>query len=228
MTQPGSLLLLITAIAAAGPGCKRADDRAPAPAAATAPAATPAIAQAPALGATVAPASGWPSQSIFHSSTRWQTDHAAEISLSALAGAPSVVAMVFTSCRASCPVMMADLQRLEAELSEAERAGMRFVVVSFDAANDTPQTLRAFAEEHRVDPRRWTFLHGDEAAVRELAALLEVRYAKLPQGGFDHANVINVLDAEGAILHRQEGLGQPVAPAVTRLREFLRRAGAGS
>lgn len=232
MNLLGSGLVFVATLAMTTPGCKREADR---PAAATtaaspteAPARSSPAPTSPALGTTAAPASGWPSQSLFHSSTRWQTERATEISLADLAGAPTVIAMVFTSCRASCPVMMADLKRLEAGLSETERAGVRFVVVTFDAAGDTPETLRVFAQEHRVEPQRWTFLHGDEAAVRELAALLEVRYAKLPQGGFDHANVIHVLDAEGAVQHRQEGLGQPIEPTAARLRELLRGAGAGS
>lgn len=181
----------------------------------------------PALGSTARPASGWPAQSLFHSATRWQTERGAEIPLEALAGAPTVLAMVFTSCRASCPVIMADLKKLEAGLSQAERPAIRIVVVSFDAKNDTPEKLRAFAQEQHLELERWTLLHGDEAAVRELAALLEVRYAALPQGGFDHSNAIHVLDPAGVVVHQQLGLNQPSDTTLARLRDLL-RPGAGS
>lgn len=171
--------------------------------------------------AATSPATGAPPrlpQSVFHSETRWQSQRGEELALSDLAGTPLVVAMVFTSCRASCPVMMSDLLRLERELTSAERAAMRFVVVSFDSRGDTPATLRAFAEEHHLDQARWTLLRGDEDAVRELAALLDVRYVPLPQGGFDHANVLTVLDAQGAIRHRRVGLNQPPDAVLAELR----------
>lgn len=171
--------------------------------------------------APAAPPTAWPSASLFHSTARWQSQTSAELSLASLAGEPLVVAMVYTSCRASCPVMMADLKRIEAALDRDERARTRLVVVSFDSRGDTPETLRAFAEEARVDQARWTFLRGEESAVRELAALLDVRFAPLPQGGFDHSNVITLLDANGVIAYRQVGLNQPVEALVERLRAAL-------
>lgn len=203
-------------------GCQRERAAEP-PATAAPPSATAAAPTAPAVTrpvAAAAPDAAWPAESLFHSTTRWQTQAGDALALPALAGQPTVLAMVYTSCRASCPVMMADLKKLESALLPEERPGVRFVVVSFDAKGDTPASLRAFAKEQQVDEARWTFLHGEEAAVRELAALLDVRYVPLPQGGFDHANVITVLDGQGVIAHQQLGLNQPPEPTVARLREL--------
>jgi protein SCO1/2 len=42
----------------------------------------------------------------------------------------------------------------------------------------------------------------------EMAALLGIRYKKLPDGEFAHSNVITLLNPEGEIVHQQIGLGQ--------------------
>ena len=49
---------------------------------------------------------------------------------------------------------------------------------------DTPERLKAYAEDHGLDPAHWTLYHGDEKAVRELAAALGVRYRRDASGGF--------------------------------------------
>ena len=56
-----------------------------------------------------------------------------------------------------------------------------------------------------VDPARWTLLHGDDDAVRELAAALGVGYRPDGQGGFDHAAVISLIDEKGEIVVQQRG-----------------------
>jgi cytochrome oxidase Cu insertion factor (SCO1/SenC/PrrC family) len=45
--------------------------------------------------------------------------------------------------------------------------------------------------------------NGDEKAVRELAAVLGVRYRRDASGGFDHSAIISILDADGRIVAQQ-------------------------
>ena len=70
---------------------------------------------------------------------------------------------------------------------------------------DTPAKLKAYADEHEFDPARWMLLHGDDDAVRELAAALGVGYRPDRQGGFDHAAVISLIDEKGEIVVQQRG-----------------------
>ena len=58
-----------------------------------------------------------------------------------------------------------------------------------------------------LDASRWTLLAGDDDAVRELAATLDVRYQAQPDGELAHTNAITVLDREGHVAWRQSGLG---------------------
>lgn len=136
-------------------------------------------------------------------------------------GKPVVVAMIFTHCEYACPVIIEDLQRFEAALSEGERAAANWVLISFDAERDTPEVLAAYAKKNQLDPSRWTLLHAEAAGVREAAAVLGVRYKQTPTGGFSHANRITVLDESGRIHKQLDGLNVDVSPGVAAVQALL-------
>jgi len=119
----------------------------------------------------------------------------------------TVVTMLYTNCTVSCPRILVDLKRIEAGLSADQLKDVRFVVASIDPARDTPARLSAWAQDVRLDTARFTLITAPDATVRELAAALRVRYLPEPNGEFGHSNRIVVLDADGAIIHWQAGLG---------------------
>lgn len=119
----------------------------------------------------------------------------------------TVVTMLYTSCTVSCPRILVDLKRIEAGLSADQLKDVRFVIASIDPARDTPARLSAWAQDVRLDTARFTLITAPDATVRELAAALRVRYVPEPNGEFGHSNRIVVLDADGAIVHWQAGLG---------------------
>lgn len=131
-------------------------------------------------------------------------------------GHPVLVSMFYGSCTSACPMIVAKIRTIEANLSEAERADLRVVLVSFDPARDTPASLAKLAATQGLD-ERWSLLTTDEDAVREISAVLGVKYKRRPNGDFDHSSVIAVLDREGAIAHRLDDLGAPVEPAVAAI-----------
>ena len=168
--------------------------------------------------------------SLYDLPSAWRDQRGAAVRLPSLAGRVRVVAMVYTSCHATCPLIVGDLKRIEASLPADRRDDVGFVLVSLDPARDTPGRLAEWAERTRLDPARWTLLNGDADAVRELAAALGVRYQPQaragggPDGGTDlaHTNVITVLDAAGAVAHQQLGLGAVAAGTVDAVRGLLR------
>ena len=87
--------------------------------------------------------------------------------------------------------------------SQKSTAKLRFAFFSIDSAIDTPERLKAYAAEHGLDPAQWTLFHGDDKAVRELAAALGVRYSRDASGGFDHSAIISLLDARGEIVFQK-------------------------
>ena len=128
------------------------------------------------------------------------------LTLAALRGQPVLVAMFYTSCDNVCPMIAYHLHRMEQALPEAERARLRVLLVSFDPARDTPEALQRFAEAHRADPARWIVARADENDVRDLAAVLGIRYRELEGGVFNHSSVITLLDADGMIRARTSDL----------------------
>ena len=107
--------------------------------------------------------------------------------------------MVYTSCEATCPLIVADLKRIEASIPAERRGDVGFVLVSLDPERDTPGRLAAWAAATELDPTRWTLLAGTDDAVRELAATLDVRYQRQPDGELAHTNGLTVLDPTGAV-----------------------------
>lgn len=150
------------------------------------------------------------------------TDQGGEVvRLTDLAGRPRVVAMAYTSCVYACPRIIAEMKQIESALADAdpERAP-GFVLFSIDPARDTPARLAEFAEQAGLDPARWTLLTGSEEQVLELSVLLGVKYRATESGDFAHSNLVTVLDGEGAVRARVEGLDTDVTPAVDALRSL--------
>ena len=132
--------------------------------------------------------------------------------------------MLYTNCTVSCPRILVDLKRIEAGLSADQLKDVRFVIASIDPARDTPARLSAWAADVRLDTSRFTLLTAPDATVRELAAALRVRYLPEPNGEFGHSNRIVVLDADGAIIHWQAGLGAGADETIAVLAGTGRRA----
>jgi len=142
--------------------------------------------------------------------------------LAALRGQPVLVAMFYTSCDNVCPMIAWQLRRIEQALPEAERARLRVLMVSFDPARDTPEALRKFATAHKADPSRWVVARAEENEVRNLAAVLGLRYRELDNGVFNHSSVITLLDADGMIRARTSDLKNVDAEFVRTVEASLR------
>ncbi|MHB1223133.1 MAG: SCO family protein [Gemmatimonadaceae bacterium] len=137
----------------------------------------------------------------------WRDQDGKARTIAGLGERPLVIAMVYTTCAHTCPLILADLKQLEATLTAAQRAGMTFVLVSLDPENDTPAQLNRFATDSRLDPARWTLLTGTATDVRMLAAALGVRYRPGADGEIAHSNALTIVDSDGAIAYQQRGVG---------------------
>jgi protein SCO1 len=135
----------------------------------------------------------------------------------ALGGKKAVLAMFYTGCSSLCPLIVERMKAVEEALPEGERPRVRFVLISLDPIFDTPEELRAFAVSHGIDRTRWGLYRGDERAVRQLAMVLGVSYRPDGAGGFDHSNLISLIDADGILRYQQSGSDAAVDPFVTRL-----------
>lgn len=83
-----------------------------------------------------------------------------------LDGRWTVLTFVFTNCVLVCPQLTGETAALQDKL---EATPARFLSISVDPENDTPEVLAEYAERYNVDQGSWRFLTGDRAEVEAIA-----------------------------------------------------------
>lgn len=142
------------------------------------------------------------------------------IELSSLKGKPVLISMFYASCPMACPMLVSDLKKIEAKLDEKTKKELRIVLVSFDPKRDTPKVLGELRDAHKVDKDRWMFLRASPDYVEELAAVLGIRYRFGNGGAIHHSTAITLLDRQGVIVDKVEGIGQPNDDLIAKLKEL--------
>ncbi|WP_296706887.1 SCO family protein [Rhodoblastus sp.] len=155
--------------------------------------------------------------SLYNLDARWTDQDGKAIQLKDLRGMPVVVAMAYTSCKDICPLIVANMVAIENAAKAKKVADIRFAFFSLDSAVDTPTRLKAYADERGLDPAQWSLYHGDDKAVRDLAAALGVRYRRDDKGGFDHSAAITLLDGEGEIVFQKADAKLDIDEFVTKI-----------
>jgi protein SCO1/2 len=139
------------------------------------------------------------------------------VRLSSYRGKPLLVSFVYTGCFQVCPLSTRLLNEAVRGL-ETLLPPDRFNVVSigFNQPFDSPQAMRAFAAQHRIDLRNWEFLSPPAAIVEPLTRDFGFRWVATP-AGFDHVVGVTVLDGQGRIYTQVYGdrisadrLGEPL------------------
>ena len=154
--------------------------------------------------------------SLYQLGVTFTDDTGKSVALGALRGRPVVLNMFFASCGYACPLTVTDLLAIQDRLPAELRAEAVFVLVSFDVARDTTEVLAKYRSQRGLDGQ-WVLLRGDDDSVRELAALLGVKYKQEADGMFAHSNLVTILNREGEIVHQRQGLKGGLDEAVTAL-----------
>lgn len=175
------------------------------------------------LLACAAGAQSLPETSVYQLALPLQTHDGQAATLDLHRGQPVLVSMFYTRCGYVCPLLLHSLQRLDAGLDPEVRSRVRVLVVSFDPEHDSPEVLAATAQQYRLDGARWTLAQASAADVRKLAAALNIQYRRLPDGEFNHATVITLLDREGRIVARTSHPSQPESEFSTALQRVAGR-----
>ena len=146
-----------------------------------------------------------PKESIFLLDSKWKNQEGKELQLRDLKGKNLVVVMIFTSCQTACPILVADMQKIAAKINPKKTDETTMVLVSIDPDNDTPEVLKKYAEERKMDAKHWTLLTSDMESIRELANVLAVKYKKISPILFSHSNIITVFNKNGEMIKQVEG-----------------------
>jgi len=150
-------------------------------------------------------ASAFSKDSIYQLDARFTDDSGRPFALGELRGRPVVLDMFFASCGYACPLTVTDMLAIQGRLPAALRGKTVFVLVSFDVARDTTEALARYRAQRGLDAQ-WILLRGDDDSVRELAALLGVKYKQEADGAFSHSNLLTILNPAGEIVHQRTGL----------------------
>lgn len=155
--------------------------------------------------------------SIFNLTSTWKTQNNEEIELKDLKGEILVVTMIYTTCKAACPRLVADMRHI---FEKVAHENINFVLVSIDPENDTPEVLKAFAAENQLEDEFWTLLTSTEDNVREFSNVLSMKYKRISPLDFSHSNIITVFNEQGELYFQQEGLGVDNTKLVEHINEL--------
>lgn len=161
------------------------------------------------LAATLAHADvAYPPLSVYQLESRLTNQDGIEHGLDVYHGHPVLVTMFYGSCPAACPLLIDTLRAIERAAAPVQRQRLRVLMISIDPEHDTAKNLQELARSRRIDVSRWTLARADAATVRRIAAILNVQYRQLPDGGFNHSSVITLLSPRGEIVVQSTALAK--------------------
>jgi protein SCO1/2 len=157
--------------------------------------------------------------SIYNLPSEWTTQDGKNIELKSLNGNVLVMVMIYTSCKAACPRLVADMRNIEAKLNQKTKKKVKLILVSIDPVTDTQKKLKSFAIANKMNNEPWLFLRSTEDNTREFAAILAVNYKQISPMEFSHSNIISVFNPKGELIYQQEGLGVNNDQTVNKINE---------
>jgi protein SCO1/2 len=121
------------------------------------------------------------------------------VRLSAYRGKPLLVSFIYTGCFQVCPLQTRELyeavKSLDRMLGEDQ---FNVITIGFNQPFDSPDAMRSFARQHRIEHRNWEFLSPPRQDVEALTQSFGFSYVATP-AGFDHILGVTVVNAAGRI-----------------------------
>jgi len=150
-----------------------------------------------------------PSESLYHLQHKWTNSDGEKVKLEDFKGQVLALAIVYTRCDYSCPLMIEELKKIKAQVSAAAASKTKYVLVSMDPKNDTPQVLKEFKKKKNLGSE-WVLLTAEnDEPVRDLAVILGVNIKKIGKE-FAHSNLITVVGPEGVVGFSKPRIGQQI------------------
>jgi protein SCO1/2 len=152
-----------------------------------------------------------PNDSVYQVGGTWQTADNQSIQLESLAGKAQVIALIYTGCSNSCPIIVESMKRVEKQVPLKMRSKIGFVLISLTPDTDYPKTLKAFAEKKGLNSN-WKLLRGTNELVRTLSNTLNGRYKVIKDGDVAHSNTVTLLNNQGQIQMQASGTQTGIKP----------------
>jgi len=144
------------------------------------------------------------------------------VRLSQYRGKPLLVSFIYTGCFQVCPLTTRSLQSaVEAGRGVFGTNQFNVISIGFNQPADSPQSLKSFARQYRIDVPNWEFLSPHASIVEPLTRAFGFSYLATP-AGFDHILQATLLDADGRIYQQIYGdeltadsIGEPIRQLMT-------------
>ncbi len=125
------------------------------------------------------------------------------ISSDSLEGNRTIVTFTYAKCIRACPMVTYQLHGLDRHLGSP--ADVRYVHISVNPTEDTPEEILEHFRKHDIDPRtdsRWLFLAGDADEVAAVMKDYGIEVTRTPvEGGYiiEHTVKVFVINPQGKV-----------------------------
>ena len=122
-----------------------------------------------------------------------------------------VAEFFFTRCPSICIEMNKNMKILDEEFGSRNDFGIASFTI--DPENDTPKVLKQYSELIDVKSKNWHFLTGNINDIYNLSnSGFNIFSSVNPNvaGGFEHQGFFALIDKEGYIRSRENGMGSPI------------------
>lgn len=114
-----------------------------------------------------------------------------------------ITSMIFTQCEFACPTIVNNVKDIQNEIGK--KANLKYLMVSFDHKRDKPSQLKSFYNKQELNSN-WHLLTGSSSNIRIYSMIFNISYQELDNGDFSHSNAIFLVDKNGNIVDKFEGL----------------------
>ena len=133
---------------------------------------------------------------------------------------PFIIHFIYTRCLHTCATITSNLATAlkEAEVNLGEK--INIFTIGFDDEMDTPQRMREFGERFTGEFGRWRFVTANKEVLERLTGDIGF-YSKKTGDGFDHLNMITIIDSGGEIYKHIYGTNFTGKDVFLPLKELL-------
>ncbi len=134
-------------------------------------------------------------------------DHRGErFGLGELRGRPVVVSFIYTECAHTCAAITMAIERALRKAPPDMLERFLVLTIGFDTERDTPQRLSEYARPFMGRYGNWLFATADTGTIERFTSETGFWFEKNQDGGFDHLNMITIIDEEGRIYKHIYGI----------------------
>ena len=153
--------------------------------------------------------------SLYHASEKWRDETNKDFFLKSMKGKKVILAMAYTSCQGTCPMIISKLKKIE-KLFKEKNLQVEVAIITFDPEFDNPErNFSYYRDKMSIKKENWHFLTGSKNDTRKMSMLLGIKYAVNPQSkSIIHDNKIILINEDGEIEKKLESLDDDQAKLV--------------